>query len=259
MIKLICVKMNNIIYKETILCLPTIVLIILIGLVEMLTIYKYNNIVILLKNLIVICTPSNFLVKSLLPGYIITIFTDDINYIIKFNYLQHPIIKQHVKKWNNVYNFYYSNYLNILLPILQLSYTMMNTKNILNATNTHSWRLLFPFMMSNIIIIFTIMCGTLLYFYYVSLNNIYNIHRNIEINKSIIDILARDLYNIHNLIDNDEIELFESKLLSIKTNLIETNNKNDKLNKNYEQEVSILDSILKTFTIICALSICCFI
>ena len=64
----------------------------------MLSIYEYNNIVRLLKNLIVICTPSNFLVKSLLPGYIITIFTDNINYIIKFNHSQHPIMKHHVKK-----------------------------------------------------------------------------------------------------------------------------------------------------------------
>ena len=38
------IKINNIIYKETILCFPSIVLIILVGLVEVLTIYEYNNI-----------------------------------------------------------------------------------------------------------------------------------------------------------------------------------------------------------------------
>ncbi len=249
------IKINNIIYKETILCFPSIVLIILVGLVEVLTIYEYNNIVKILKKLIVICTPSNFLVKSLLPGYIITIFTDDINYIIKYNHTQHPIIKQHVKKWNNIYNLYYNNYLHIL----QLSYTMTNTKKILDATHTHTWRLLFPFMLSNLIIIFCIMISSLLYFYYVSLNNICDIHRNIEINKSIVNILTRDLYNSHYLIDNNDIKQYEYKLSSIKTDLINANNNKQKLDENYKQEVYILDSTLKTLTIICILSICCFI
>ena len=40
----------NIIYKDAILCLPSIILLVLIGLVEVLSIYEYNNIVRLLKN-----------------------------------------------------------------------------------------------------------------------------------------------------------------------------------------------------------------
>ena len=184
--KIMYVNMNNIIYKETILCLPSIILIILIGLVEILTIYEFNTSIILLNRLITIFTPSNFVVKSLLPGYVITIFmeeTNDIIYVIN-THQEHPII-HHAKIWTTLYDFYYNNYIHILLPTLQLSYTMLNTKYILNAINTHSWRLLFPFMLSNISIMFSIMISSLLYFYYKSLNNISKIHRDIEINKSI--------------------------------------------------------------------------
>ncbi len=255
---LMCVDMNNIIYKETILCFPSIILVILIGLVELLTIYDFNtSIILLLKLLIAIFTPSNYVVKSLLPGYIITIFMEETNDII-YVMNTHDVydIIHHAKMWTTLYDFYYNNYIHILLPALQLSYTMLNTKHILHAINTHSWRLLFPFMLSNIIIIFSIMISSLLYFYYKSLNNISNIHRDIEINKSIINILSRDLSNIHNLIDNNEIEQFESKLNSIKTNLTNEEHNKHKINEKYKEEVYMLDYTLKTLIIICVLSIC---
>ena len=122
--KLICTNMNNIIYKETILCLPSIILVILIVLVELMSIYEYKNIIPLLKKLIAIFTPSNFLVKSLLPGYFIDIFMKETNYIANFSTYHnvHPIIKQHANMWNNLYNFYriYSHIFYQLLLLLLL-------------------------------------------------------------------------------------------------------------------------------------------
>ncbi len=225
------------IFDKLTLCIPPVVLIILIGLVELLSFYSsrygytFNNIVSLLEKLIIICVPYNFFVKSLLPGYIINIFQN------KTLYIKHPIITKHAKMWNKIYIIYYDNYINILLQIIMLGYIIINryTFSFSYAIYTHSWILLFPLISTTYIII-----SCVLYFYYISLINIYNIQCYIEYNKSVIEMLLTELSNINN----------EEKILTIKELLIETNHENNKLNKDYNQQIFSINSTLKKNVIV---------
>ncbi len=242
---LMCINMQPSLYKETILCGPSIILVILIVLVELMTFYECYKIVEVLKYLITIFAPSNFLVKSLLPGYIITIFRDDTYYITQFKNKQHyPIIIQHAKIWNKIYDVYYDNYINMILPILLFGYIIKNICYILHAICTNSWRILFPCMLSNFIITCSIMSSSLLYLYYKSLNKIWHIHCYIGYNNSIIKTLT---YNLTNNKKNKQ------KLQELIT---ETNHENNKLNKDYAQEIYFIDSTLKFNGTICILIIC---
>ena len=246
--KLMCINMPPSLYKETLLCGPPIMLVMLIVLVELMSFYECYKIVKVLKYLITIIVPSNFLVKSLLPGYIITIFRDETNYITQFkNKPHHPIILQHAKIWNKIYDVYYDNYINMILPILLFGYIINNICYILHTICTNSWRILFPCILSNLIITCTIMSGSLLYFYYKSLNKIWYIHCYIGYNNSIIKTLTT---NLNNLTDDNENKQRLQELIT------ETNYENNKLDKDYAQEIYFIDSTLKFNTTICILIIC---
>ena len=253
-------NMTNLLCKETILCFPFIILLILIILIELMTFYECENIVKLLNRLISIFAPSNFLILSLLPGYFITIFMEKTNeilyYRITFNHIN-PIIKTHTKMWNLLYDIYYGNCINIILPLLNVGYIMLNIKYISNAIYTHEWILLFPFISSNLMLYCTIIIGTLLYFYYESLNNIYDIHTELNTNNSNINSLSLELSIINHITDNDGIDRIQNRLLTIQETLIKEKTKSNELKNYYTKETYFLDYTLKTFTVACVLFICC--
>ncbi len=252
--------MDNILCKETILCFPSIILLILVVLIELMSFFECDNIIKLLNRLIAIFAPSNFLILSLLPGYFITIFMEKSNEVIyhRINFQNiNPIIKTHAKMWNLLYNIYYGNYINIILPILNAVYIMLNIKIISDAIYTHEWILLFPFISSDFMLYCTIIIGTLLCFYYESLNNIYEIHTKLDTNKSNINRLSLELSIINHITDNNEIDRIQNRLLTIQETLITEKIKNNKLKNDYTKEASFLDYILKLFTVVCILFVCC--